>query len=223
MSRILRTLLTPGSRFGVLFASLLLMLFLPFVLPRPVAAVATPVLFTIVLLSSLSAVADTSRRVRFGALLGVPGCVLLVLASVSEAAWLSMVAEVVAVVFLAYVAVHILAFVMRAQQVDLSIVLGSVCVYLLLALMWGTAYALVEHLEPGSFAFPLAADAENTRNALQYFSFVTITTLGYGDIQPAAPFARMLSTLEAVLGQLYLVVLVARLVGMYSASKAAKQ
>ena len=221
MSRFLRTLLTPGNRFGVLLVSLLFMLFLPFLLPHALAAIVTPVLFTIVLLSSLSAVADTPERARFGAMLAVPGCALVVVTSIIDTPRLAMLAEGLAVAFLAYVGIQILAFVLRARRADLGIVLGSVCVYLLVALMWGIGYALLEGLQPGSFALPVEADADadNMRNALQYFSFVTITTLGYGDIQPVARLARMLSTLEAVVGQLYLVILVARLVGLHTAAE----
>ena len=116
----------------------------------------------------------------------------------------------------------ILAFVLRAREVDLGIVFGSVCVYLLVAFMWASGYTLIEGLQPGSFAIPSLTEEESTRNALQYFSFVTITTLGYGDIQPVTRLARMTSVLEAVIGQLYLVILVARLVGLHTALESAK-
>ena len=218
MPSLLKTLLTPGSRFGVLLTSLVLMLFLPFVLPGRLATVLSPVLFTVVLLSSLSAVADTRRHVMIGTTLAIPGCVLAIVSAVRSSPTLAVTGELVAIVFLAYVAMRILRFVLRARQVDLGIVLGSVCVYLLVALLWGMAYDLVERLYPGAFAFP-AASVGTTGNALQYFSFVTITTLGYGDIQPVLPLARALSMVEAVLGQMYLVILVARLVGLYTASE----
>ncbi len=217
MSQVLRTLLAPGSRFGVLLLSLVLMLFLPFVLPDRLETVVSPLLFTVVLLSSVSAVADTRRHITIGVALGIPGCVLIILSSVLVVPTLSVIAEVYALTFLGYVAILILAFVLRARQVDLGIVLGSVCVYLLAALMWGTGYDLIEGLRPGSFAIPPLADGGTARGALQYFSFVTITTLGYGDIQPVTQFARMISVLEAVIGQLYLVILVARLVGLHTA------
>ncbi len=220
MTSLLKTLLTPGSRFGVLLTSLVLMLFLPFVLPGRLATVLSPVLFTVVLLSSLSAVADTRRHVVIGATLAIPGCALIIAVSVRSLPTLAVVADLVLLVFLAFVAIRILAFVLRALQVDLSIVLGSVCVYLLVALLWGTGYALVERLHPGAFAFPSASGGA-AASALQYFSFVTITTLGYGDIQPVLPLARAMSVVEAVLGQLYLVILVARLVGMYTAAESA--
>jgi len=222
MSSLLKTLLTPGSRFGVLLTSLALMLFLPFILPVRVDSVLTPVLLTVVLFSSLSAVAHNRRHVTIGTALAIPGCVLLVASSVRPSIALAIVAQLVALAFLAYVAILILGFILRARQVDLGIVLGSVCVYLLLALMWGVGFGLIERLDPGAFAIPPLAMGETIRNALQYYSFVTITTLGYGDIQPVTPLARMVSVVEAVVGQIYLVVLVARIVGLHTALESAK-
>lgn len=94
-------------------------------------------------------------------------------------------------------------------------ILGAVCGYLLLGLMWSLLYAAVETLAPGSFALA-AGDSESSdvkRSALGYYSFVTLSTVGYGDITPATPLARTLSWIEAVTGQFYLAVLVAGLVG----------
>jgi hypothetical protein len=222
MPALIRTLLTPGRRFGVLLTSLIVMLFLPFVLPPRVEPVLSPALFTVVLLSSLSAVANRRRHAIVGAALGLPGCVLIILAAAADTRVLHVAAAAVTLAFLAYVAILILAFVLRARKVDLGIVLGSVCVYLLAALLWGTAYGLIERLHPGSFAMPGRGAGGTMGDALQYFSFVTITTLGYGDIQPVTPLARLVSVLEAVVGQLYLVVLVARLVGLYTAAESAR-
>jgi len=222
MPALIRTLLTPGRRFGVLLTSLIVMLFLPFVLPPRIEPVLTPALFTVVLLSSLSAVADQRRHAMIGAALGLPGCALIIAAAAADTRVLHVAAALVTLAFLAYVAIRLLAFVLRARKVDLGIVLGSVCVYLLAALLWGTAYGLIERLHPGSFAMPGPVAGAALGDALQYFSFVTITTLGYGDIQPVTPLARLVSVLEAVVGQLYLVVLVARLVGLYTAVESAR-
>jgi hypothetical protein len=95
--------------------------------------------------------------------------------------------------------------------------LGAVCGYLLLGIIWSLVYSTVEAASPGSFAFQshdgAQATAEANRRALGYYSFVTLSTVGFGDITPTTPFARTLSWLEAVAGQFYLAVLVAGLVG----------
>ena len=94
-------------------------------------------------------------------------------------------------------------------------ILGAVSGYLLLGIIWSLLYAAVETLEPGSFrvANQEIEIAEVDRSALSYYSFVTLSTVGYGDITPATPIARTLSWIEAVAGQFYLAVLVAGLVG----------
>jgi voltage-gated potassium channel len=83
-----------------------------------------------------------------------------------------------------------------------------------MALAWSSIFAVVESLHPGSFSLPDIEGISPSRGFL-YFSFVTITTLGYGDITPVTSLARSLSILEAVIGQLYLVVQVAWLVGVH--------
>jgi hypothetical protein len=87
---------------------------------------------------------------------------------------------------------------------------GAVAVYLLLGLIWTRLYQVVELVSPGAFRVP---EGESPNSAsLAYFSFVTLATLGYGDISPVNIVARDLAVLEAIMGQLYLVILISRLV-----------
>ena len=87
---------------------------------------------------------------------------------------------------------------------------GAVAVYLLLGLIWTRLYQFVELVSPGAFRVP---EGESPNSAtLAYFSFVTLATLGYGDISPVNIVARDLAVLEAIMGQLYLVILISRLV-----------
>jgi len=87
---------------------------------------------------------------------------------------------------------------------------GAVAIYLLLGLIWARLYQVVELASPGAFRAP-AGESPNGAN-LTYFSFVTLATLGYGDISPVNIVARDLAVLEAIMGQLYLVILISRLV-----------
>jgi hypothetical protein len=89
---------------------------------------------------------------------------------------------------------------------------GAVAAYLLLGIIWACAYALVGALHPGAFSGPVSAS--DGPRAFYYFSFVTLATLGYGDVLPVHPAARSLATLEAVTGTLYLAILLARLVSL---------
>jgi hypothetical protein len=95
---------------------------------------------------------------------------------------------------------------------------GAMCVYLLLGVIWAMMFALIESVQPGSFLVggESVADAhggqEGEMAQFLYLSFVTLTTVGYGDILPTTPVARRVAVLEAVVGQLYVAVLIARLV-----------
>ncbi len=99
---------------------------------------------------------------------------------------------------------------------------GAVCVYLLIGVIWSLLFGILEIAAPGSLRFSDAdagvQEALRTgapQGAMTYFSFVTLTTLGYGDIVPVSQAARSLAWVEALLGQLYLTILVARLVGLH--------
>ena len=90
---------------------------------------------------------------------------------------------------------------------------GSVAIYLLLGLTWASAYELLHILRPG--AWTGAASEAPISQTWIYYSFVTLTTMGYGDITPVHPVARSLAILEAVTGQLYLAITLARLVALH--------
>jgi hypothetical protein len=85
--------------------------------------------------------------------------------------------------------------------------------------VWGIVFFLLSVISPGSFVGIVGESWSEQLNEFTYYSFVTLTTLGFGDITPVAPVARTLSYLEAVLGQMYLTVLVAALVGMHIANR----
>jgi voltage-gated potassium channel len=92
-------------------------------------------------------------------------------------------------------------------------ILGSVCIYLLIGVIWGLMYIFIAHIEDNAFQ-GLSLDKDQVWNYI-YYSFVTLTTLGYGDISPTIPIARSLAYLEAICGQFYLAILVASLVGAH--------
>lgn len=111
----------------------------------------------------------------------------------------------------------ILAQVVRPGQVTLARVLGAIAVYLLLGIGWANAYQIAEHFFPGSFVSTIAQPV--SLNDWVYFSFLTLTTVGYGDIVPVHRVARSLAIGEALTGQLYIAVLLARLVSLEVSSR----
>lgn len=95
---------------------------------------------------------------------------------------------------------------------SLDRIIAGICGYLIIGLMWENLYEMVEHLSPGSFLFADGSAVMREEGSFLYFSLVTLSTLGYGDITPTAALPRTLAALEAVMGTLYLAVFVASLV-----------
>ena len=107
-----------------------------------------------------------------------------------------------------------LRYAMRPMRVDAEHIYAALSVYLLAGIFFGVLYHAVEFGWPGSFTTSGAAGGLELFDAI-YFSFVTLATLGYGDLLPVGEVARGLAVIEAVAGQLYLAVMIARLVGSY--------
>jgi hypothetical protein len=130
------------------------------------------------------------------------------------------------IVFVALVVVAITRNVWREREDSADTIVGGIAVYVLLGVAWSAAYQMLEAAVPGSFEVVSGSGAHwgpwetapGQYPRLFFFSFVTLTTLGYGDLVPASIPAAALSTIEAVVGPLYLTVLIARLVSLHVAS-----
>ena len=101
------------------------------------------------------------------------------------------------------------------SEINANRIVGAVCVYLLLGVIWAMAYTIIEMISPGSFAGFSPIDDLGWDSEWLYFSFVTMTTLGYGDILPVSATARGFAYMQAIVGQFYIAVLVAGLVSAY--------
>jgi hypothetical protein len=120
--------------------------------------------------------------------------------------------------FIGFVIVQLLRFIVYAPRVDSEVLCAAVAGYLLAGLAWSLAYALVGRLDPNSFVFTLGPKSSESMNGFSglYFSFITLSTVGYGDIIPVSGVARMLAIVEAMFGMFYVTLLIARLVSLYS-------
>ena len=106
-----------------------------------------------------------------------------------------------------------------SSSIDVNKIIGAICVYLLLGLDWSFFYLFINMVIPDSFHGLPSTDIGNQLLELMYYSFITITTVGYGDLIPVKPLARTVAFLEGFVGQFYVAVLVAWLVGMFLSSK----
>ena len=238
------------GRFAVLFWILLVAIALPVAVPDgPLIRRGMAVILFFVMLSGLNAIANNRRELLFGVALAVPAVALNALGFGLGSFQLYVVSQFLYLGFFIYLAGLILRWTLSKHEVDTDTIYGAVSAYLLMALIWGLAFYTIAITSPGSFHFPdedalgrvqearaaseyeiahpVSPDWREISNSAQgtmmYFSFVTITTLGYGDIYPTSDATRILAMLEATLGQLFLVILVARLVGLYTAQEAERR
>jgi voltage-gated potassium channel len=138
----------------------------------------------------------------------------MIAATLGDRWWgtLSIVGDLGNAALLAVLCVLILSDVLRHSRVSVDTILGSLCVYLLIGLIAAFLYLAID--TANTDAFRGVEDRDNNAADLLYFSVTTLVTLGYGDITPRTQLACALATVEALAGQLYLVVLVAHLVGL---------
>jgi voltage-gated potassium channel len=126
-------------------------------------------------------------------------------------------------IFLGYICVHIFSYILGARALTSQLIYAALCMYLMMGLLWSFVYTLLFAVDPESISLASAvqgeADGRDVFSEMYYFSFVTLTTLGYGDILPVSRLARSLATMEAIVGQLYLAVVVASLVGIQISSR----
>ena len=216
-------------RFVLLFVALLVFfVFVPILhqvresLHPVLPSIFEALLFVAVLVGVVVSISTTrvSRILAMG--LGLPLAALVALHALGDWPWVGIIRHLVAAAFLGYAIVVMLVFILTSRQVTVNIVHASLCIYLLLGVLWALAYSVIDQVDHAAFRFstsnhssaPILQVGKGESTAVLYFSFATLTTLGYGDIVPVSPIARTLATLEAITGQLYLAVLVARLVGL---------
>lgn len=180
---------------------------------------------TAVLITAASS-AGTNRKLFITCLvLAILAIIAMWAAHLRAGRTLLLIAKCLEFTFFLLITIMILRNVFSATVITGETVAGAVCAYLMIGLMWANVYVILETVMPGSFAGPGEGNLLNKTLPLRmglshfnYFSFVTLSTLGYGDITPMSLPARNLSALEAIIGQLYLAVLIARLVGQQSRS-----
>ena len=171
--------------------------------------------FSVLLVSGVALVAK--NRMTRGLVAGAAGVALIIhwTQHVVPGTGLSMMSAFSSLCFLAILAGVVFREVLNKGPITLHRVQGAVAVYLLLGLIWAFAYDMVLLSAPDAFhSSELTVQHKTVTPPLIYFSVMTLTTVGYGDITPIHPMARALAMLEAVIGQLFPVILIARLVAM---------
>ena len=204
------------------FRNLLVCLFVylvigPFFDQLPYAEFIVSGVLSVTLLSAIGAMAESRKRIELAAVVLGVALVLLWLRTFGV---ISDHGNIASVAIGGFLVILIFSFghrLFKVRKVTGNVICSALCLYLLIGLLWGSLYAVIDALAPGSFAGELIQDSNTFHQDLRYFqylSFMTLSTVGYGDITPQTMGATMLCQTEAILGQFFIVVLVARLVGI---------
>jgi hypothetical protein len=211
-----------SSNFGFLLVALfLLLLGLP--LAEDLSLISVPVvrsvMFSLLLAIGIWSLKGGGTFFTFGMTFAVVGILLNLLAFNIESDFLATASQVILFGFLLVAIAYTFGEIALSTEMSTNRLLGAICVYLLLGTIWALGYSFIETLSPGSF-HGIGDDADHSLNSdWIYFSFVTMTTLGYGDLLPLSATARALAYIQAVFGQFYIAILVAGLVSGYISTR----
>ena len=209
------------STVELLVALALLFFFFPFVEEVKGGDVIVSILLSLVLLSAVFAVADRKGVFFVALVLAIPAIAGRWINHFRPDLISPPVFLIAGLALIAFVVANLLRFILRAPSVNTEVLCASISAYLMLGLLWTVAYWLVAQVTPNAFAFNTPTGTKETMSGFNafYFSFITLSTVGYGDITPVSKVARMLAAMEAITGLLYVAVLIARLVAIYSSPK----
>ncbi len=222
MHPLLRVGSRPGHYTWLLASLLALLLIDSFVTSLPLGSVVTNILLGITLITSIYPVSEHRAVVWGGGTLATVMFAALWVALFTGSTIAELIALAAGFVFYLHAALVILISILSRSRISTDELAGAISVYLLLGISGAFIFAFLNLAEPGSVvntstAIPAPAGAELRRSFSEYlyFSFTCMTTLGFGELVPVSPQARVFAYLEAVIGQVYLTVLIARLVGLH--------
>jgi hypothetical protein len=211
---------------ALLISILLLFTAAPLVVTHRHGVIIQNVISTAVLVAGSYALSERKRVFLIALLLSglsVAGTALII---AFPETWALLIEHSIILVLIGFFCVSILSYVLRRGRVNSDKIFAAICVYMLMGYGWSFVYSILVELQPNAFMATTEVglhDFVARLLQLRYFSFMTMTTVGYGDIVPHSALARTLSVLEAVMGQFYLVVLVGRLVGLHIVHETAER
>ncbi len=197
----------------ILFFSLAgVLLLLPFVNAMPMLRFALVGQYTFVMVYLLFSARHTRALYLVDLAFVAPTLIATWLDSIYQNNYTFIASYLSMIVFFLYLEYLVIRQMVHAHKVDTNTIFGAMNIYLIAGLIWAYAFILLNHFDSSAFHLPDYESLSHEVELFTYYSYSTLTTLGYGDIVPESAQARMLSVLEAVFGQLYLAIVVAKLV-----------
>jgi hypothetical protein len=188
----------------------------PFIEDLPRGDLLEGILLTLVMISSVLAVGGRRRSLIIALVLMTPALAGKWINHVRPDVLPPVVFLAGTVVFFGFIVGHLLTFIVRSPRVNVEVLCAGVSGFLMLGLLWTPLYLIVAGLDPT--AFTIASGRVMRGFDAFYFSFITLCTVGYGDVTPVSKVARMLAVTEAITGLFYMAVLISRLVSVYSSA-----
>jgi len=212
----------PG-RFTIMLGAILLMILSqPFLVGYWLAESLLTLTIAVVLVSALYAFRRQKTYLILGAVLLVPAFSARIAIQFTASVTLDVVGAVFSSLFLLVTVTALIRQLFRTHRVTFDTISAAICAYLLMGVAWGFVFAVIDMQHPGAFTTGLHPEATppsgsalmRTLHTFLYYSFVCLTTTGYGDITPLTGPARVFSIIESIFGQLYLAILISRLVSL---------
>jgi voltage-gated potassium channel len=204
--------ITQYSRWLLLIFAFIFIFITPF-FPKDLHRITGSIFYSLIFFTAIFTL-DTGRKSLF--IVAVIAFITEWIAESFEASLIHYISLLINVIFFQIIVIKLIIQIAKSKKADAGIIFESINGYLMMGLMFVTWIAVAMLFDPNSFSFT----TENpTTQDYTYFTFVTMTTLGYGEITPVAPFAKSLSILISTCGQIYVAIIIAMLVGKYAANQ----
>jgi len=217
MFKSLIKLLSDHSHITLIVSILLLIFFSPYYWDAPLSNYFNFIFLSFILISAILTLKKSSDMLKVVKRAGYLIVILTLITAITENSYLELVNRILFLLFFILVAINLLLGIIRSREVDADLIYSAVAVYVLFGFCGAVLAAVIMFFEPT--AFSLNSTYSSQFHQFLYFSFITITSTGYGDILPITPLARTHAMLLALFGQLYLTVIIGILIGKYLSNK----
>jgi len=203
----------------ITFAIILWFILMPFLEGSGYKQILLNCLTSLIVLAGIFAVSEKRKTIIIGLCLGIPWFILswIEILTTPLPLILSLISSLLLILFLIFTAFVILQFILESKEVSGDILYGAISTYFIIGGFWSMIYAVLETLQPGSFIISSTHNLDGVVNwsDFVYYSYTTLTTLGYGDVVPVTSHARSFAVLEAIMGVMYLAIIISRLIGLF--------